>query len=370
MSSQKENMFGKRLYIIAAVVVAAIAGIYLFVKLNPFNASADNKQIKVWSEQAAKPSQDKQFKILHVMSYHSPWEWTDSQLSGFQAAMKGVNVQYKIMQMDTKRKSDNAWIQQISGEIRQTIDTWKPDLIFGSDDNAQEYVAKYYVNSDIPIVFSAVNAEPAAYGFAGSKNATGVLERIHYIATLRLLQKLVPQVKKVAIISDTGQMWSPIIESMKQQQGELPGIEVVGFDVIPTFAEFKQKVLDYQDKVDAIGFLGVFEFKDENGKNVLLEDALRWLQANSRLPDFSFWEDRVAKGTLCAVTVSGYAQGYQTGLLARSILLDGKSPSLLPMVPTAEGIPVINLPAARRLNIKPSADVLLTARVVQTIALE
>ncbi|MGB8225500.1 MAG: hypothetical protein WCE45_01340, partial [Sedimentisphaerales bacterium] len=191
MSNQKENMFGKRLYIIAAAVVVVIAAVYFFVKLDPFSASAgDNnqKQVKVWSEQAAKPSQNKQYKILHVMSYHSPWEWTDSQLSGFKAAMNDMNIQYKVMQMDTKRNSDKAWIQQISGEIRQAIDTWKPDLIFGSDDNAQQYVAKYYVNSDIPIVFSAVNAEPAAYGFAGSKNATGVLERIHYIATLRLLK--------------------------------------------------------------------------------------------------------------------------------------------------------------------------------------
>lgn len=249
-------MFGKRLYIIAAAVVVVIAAVYLFVKLDPFSVSAgDNnqRQVKVWSEQAAKPSQNKQYKILHVMSYHSPWEWTDSQLKGFQSALKDLDVKYDVWQMDAKRKSDEAWKQEISGKIRHAIDTSKPDLIFGSDDNAQQYVAKYYVNSDIPIVFSAVNAEPAAYGFAGSKNATGVLERIHYIATLRLLKKLVPQAKKVAIISDTGQMWTPIIEKeMKPLQDELPGIKVVSYDVIPTFAEFKQKVLDYQGKVRVV----------------------------------------------------------------------------------------------------------------------
>jgi ABC-type uncharacterized transport system substrate-binding protein len=359
-------------FIAAAILIASVSA-YLFVKIGPLGASADDdnqKQIKVWSEQAAKPSGNKQYKILHVISYHSPWEWTDSQLNGFQTALKDLNVKYDIWQMDAKRKSDETWLQEISEKIRKAVDTSKPDLIFGSDDAAQAYVAKYYVNSDIPIVFSAVNEEPAKYGFAGSKNVTGVLERIHYTATLRLLKKLVPNAQKVAILSDTGQMWLPIIESMKQQQNDLPDIKVVSFDVIPTFEEFKQKVLDYQDKVDAIGFLGVFEFKDETGKNVLLEDVLKWLQANSKLPDFSFWEDRVDKGTLCAVTVSGYAQGYQAGLLARSILLDGKSPSALEMTPTTEGIPVINLPTAKRLNINPSADVLLTARVKQSIALE
>jgi ABC-type uncharacterized transport system substrate-binding protein len=366
----------KQICFAAAAVLIASVSVYLFVKMGPMRASADNssqsqqKQIKVWSEQPAKPTGGRRYKILHVMSYHSPWEWTDSQLNGFQTALKDLNVEYKIEQMDTKRKSNEEWKQEVASRIRGIIDVWKPDLIFGSDDNAQKYVAQYYVNSDIPIVFSAVNEEPAKYGFAGSKNVTGVLERIHYVATLRLLKKLVPNVQKVAILSDTDQMWPPIIESMKQQQNELPDIKVVSFDVIPTFAEFKQKVLDYQNKVDAIGFLGVFEFKNETGNNVLLEDVLKWLQENSKLPDFSFWEDRVDKGTLCAVTVSGYAQGYQAGLLARSILVDGKSPSQLPMLPTAEGIPVISLPTAKRLNIHPSADILLTARVKQSIALQ
>jgi ABC-type uncharacterized transport system substrate-binding protein len=227
------------------------------------------------------------------------------------------------------------------------------------------------VNSEIPIVFSAVNAEPQKYGFAGSKNVTGVLERIHYVPTLRLLQKLVPNVRKVAIISDTGKMWTDIIEKeIKPQQSSLPDIEVVHYDVISTFDEFKQKILAYQNQVDALGFLGVFEFKDENGKNVLQEDVMKWLQANSKLPDFSFWEDRVLKGTLCAISVSAYEQGYQAGVFAYGILIDGKSPSEFAMIPTERGTPLINLAAAKRLNIKPGADLLLTVKVIQGVALE
>ena len=96
-----------------------------------------------------------------------------------------------------------------------------------------------------------------------------------------------------------------------------------------------------------------------------MEEVLKWFQANNRLPDFSFWKDRVDKGTLCAVSVSGYAQGYQAGLLARSILMEEVSPAALPMQPTEKGIPVISLEAARRFGIRPDAEVLLTAEVVQ-----
>jgi hypothetical protein len=34
--------------------------------------------------------EEKELKILHIMSYHSPWKWTDDQFNGFKAALKGV----------------------------------------------------------------------------------------------------------------------------------------------------------------------------------------------------------------------------------------------------------------------------------------
>lgn len=366
MPSPEEKQFRKRVYVIAAVIPIIVIGVYVSLQFNPPDASAgDNIQESILPKQIDTVPSGKHYKILHVMSYHSPWKWTDDQISGFKSALRDLDVEYKIIEMDTKRRSDEAWKQEISREINKTIETWKPDLVYTNDDNAQVYVTKHYVNSEIPFVFSAVNADPEEYGFVGSKNVTGVLERMHYVATLRLLKKLVPDARKVAMLSDTGAMWPGMVERMKQQQDKFPDIQVVSYDLIPTYEEFKQKVLDYQDQVDALGFFGVFEFKDKNGNNVLLEDVLRWLQENSRLPDFSFWADRVQKGTLCAVTVSGYAQGYQAGLLARGILVDGKSPAELAMTPTEKGVPVINLATARRLHINPSADVLLTAEVIQ-----
>jgi ABC-type uncharacterized transport system substrate-binding protein len=368
MINLKDNTVKRQVFIVAAAAMVIIIGVYLFLKLDPANVSADNAGFeRVPSKQIFTPVSGKQYKILHVMSYHSPWQWTDVQLAGFQTALKGVDVQYHVMQMDTKQRTDMAWIQQISREICNVIDMSRPDLVFTSDDNAQIYVVMRYLNSDIPFVFSAVNEDPAKYGFVGSRNVTGVLERIHYTATVRLLKRLVPSVKKIAIICDVGQMWIPIIEDIKQQENLLPDIEVVSYDVVETYEEFKQKVLEYNEKVDAFGTLGIFEFKDENGKNVSQDDIIKWICQNSKIPDFSFYEDRVNRGELCAVTISGYAQGYQAGLLARKILVDGKSPAELPMKATEEGIPIINIVTAKRLNINPSAEVLLTAKVVQDI---
>lgn len=305
----------------------------------------------------------KKFKILHVMSYHSPWSWTDSQLDGFKEALKDLNVEYKVYQMNTKNNDSEEWKRQAGKEARDLIDSWKPDLVYTSDDDAQKYVAAYYVNSNIPFVFSAVNEDPAEYGFTGSKNITGVLEVEHFVESVKLLKEIVPDVKKIAVVIDEAPMWDPVVKRMKDQLSKVPGVEFPIWDKILTFNEYKQKMQEYPKTVDAIALLGVFNFKGENGRNVPYQDVLMWTAQNSMLPDFSFWEDRISFGTLCAVTVSGYEQGLAAGRMARGILVEGKSPSGFAMVPTTKGETVISLARAKKLGIKINSKTLLSAKV-------
>ena len=91
----------------------------------------------------------------------------------------------------------------------------------------------------------------------------------------------------------------------------------------------------------------------------------KWTVENSKLPDFAFWIDRVHFGTLGAVTVSEREQGRAAGRIARGILVDGKSPSSFPMVPTTKGLPVISLARAKILGLNLDAELLLTAEVIQ-----
>lgn len=126
-------------------------------------------------------AQQREFKVLHIMSYHSPWRWTDRQLEAFQAELSGVRVAYEIFQMDTKRNSAREQTERKGQEARSRIESWKPDLVYASDDDAQQYVTKHYVNSALPFVFSGVNSAPDAYGFVGSRNVTGVLEHEHFL---------------------------------------------------------------------------------------------------------------------------------------------------------------------------------------------
>lgn len=310
-----------------------------------------------------RPIPKARLKVLHVMSFHSPWEWTDSQFSGFKEALRDLDVDYKVYELDAKRRSSPEWLNQAGAEARRLIDEWKPDLVFADDDPAQTYVVTRYLNSSIPFVVCGVNADPQDYGYTAASNVSGVLEREHFVQSVRLLKQIVPAVHRIAIISDNAPMWQRVINRMKASESELGDVQVVGYDSVDTFKEYKELVKGYEGKVDALGFLGIFEFKGADGKNVPYQEVCRWTAENSNLPDFSFWVDRVDYGTLCAVTVSGLSQGQEAGKIARGILVDGRQASSFPMLPTSRGEPVLNLARATKLGLTPNSDVLLTTRV-------
>jgi ABC-type uncharacterized transport system substrate-binding protein len=305
-------------------------------------------------------------RILHVMSYHSPWAWTDDQLAGFKDGLgSDVKADFEVIQMDTKRQNSEAWLKQIAGETDEVIDTWQPDLIYLNDDVAQKYVGQNYVNTGIPIVFSGVNADPAEYGYSGSGNVTGVLEQEHYLASLHLLLDIVPDVKRIAAVIVDDPTWAGVVKRMKDQAHNLPpGVEIVRWDKFLTYADYQQAIAEYQTEVDAIALLGVFTFKDERGDNVPFEEVLQWTAENSNLPDFSFWDSRIPYGTLAVVTVSGYEQGFAAGKMARQILVDGDSPAGIDMAPTVKGRPMINLARAQQLGLTVDSTLLLSSDVV------
>ena len=313
----------------------------------------------------------KTFKVLHVMSYHTPWEWTESQLEGFKKGLEGLNVEYKVLEMNTKNDSSEENKQKKAAEAKALVGSWQPDLVYTNDDNAQKYFSKDYVNSNIPFVFSAVNSEPSVYGFAGSSNMTGVLEHEHFIETVNLLRDVAPNVKRIVVIYDDDPTWIGVTKRMKGKLSQIPEVEFIAWENVNTFAEYKKTVAKYQDEDDvALGLLGIHTFKDAGGKNIPWQDVLRWTAENSNLADFTFWRDRIDYGTLVAVAVSGYEQGLAAGKLARKVLVDEISPADLPMQPTLKGKPAISLAQAKKLGIKIQSGLLTSIESVDKFAWE
>jgi ABC-type uncharacterized transport system substrate-binding protein len=303
-------------------------------------------------------------RILHVMSFESPWRWTDGQFAGFKETLGDVDAEYRVLQMDVKRNSTPEAKEMVGRDARELIEAWKPDLVYTTDDDAQAFVTRHYANSKTLFVFSGVNKDAAAHGLQGATNVAGVLEREHFVETARLLQRLQPKIRRLAVITDYGQYWADVIERIRAGLPQLPGLTLAAVDRVKTFDEYKRKMAGYPAVADAVLYLGIFTLADANGKNVRYQDVQRWTVDNCSLPDASFWIDRIHHGVLASVTVSEREQGRAAGRLARAILVDGKAPASLPMEPTLKGNPAINLARARQLRIDVASSLLLTSEVV------
>ncbi|NLY74008.1 MAG: hypothetical protein GX075_01740 [Firmicutes bacterium] len=360
-------MNDKKTFLITIALILICCAVFIGIKLTGEDQKA---AVDISATDTEITIPEKTFKILHIMSYHSPWEWTDTLYGGFKDALEDFKIEYRVFQMDTKRFSSEAEKQQKGREARALIDSWKPDLIYTTDDDAQIYVGEYYNNTDLLHVFSAVNEAPEVYHYDQAANVAGVLEIEHFVESVKLLKQIVPDVKKIAAVFDDSPMWIPVMARMKAKLDQVPEVEFVAWDTILTFEEYKEKMREYHSTVDAVALIGIFGFKDANGQNVPYQEVLKWTAANSRLPDFSFWKDRASFGTLCVVSVSGYEQGQAAGKIARQILAGVKKPSEFEMKPTTKGEPIINLARAKKLGINVKSDVLLSVQVINTFEWE
>ncbi len=303
------------------------------------------------------------YEILHIMSYHEGWEWTEAQLGGFQAALDGCDVKYTVKAMDCKNHADDEYRNAKADEIQSYIDENKPDLVYISDDEGMQYVASKYKNSDIPFVFSCVNKNVNEYGLEGADNVTGVYEVEHFGSSFELIQEIVPDIKDVIIVFDRAEMWNDVKQRMLDVVGNYPDVNFIFLDPIMTFEQYKQTILEYNGKVDALCLVGVFNYADENGNSVFYQDVLKWTEANSTIPDFTFWIDRIDNSTLCSVAISGYEQGYTAGKIAKQILVDKVSPRDIETTHTAKGSVAINSKRADKLGLVIDAELLLGAEV-------
>jgi len=279
-------------------------------------------------------------KVLYVDSYHHGYPWSAGITLGVNSVLADrEGVVLKIVRMDTKRNPSEASKKIAALEVKSVIDSWRPDLVITSDDNAAKYlVVPYFKGSSTPFVFCGVNWSADSYGFP-APNVTGMIE-------VQLVAQILDTMRDYATGNRVAFLKGDDLSARKEAAFFEEAIaRQLDKRFVTDFTEWKKQYLALQTQADMI-FLG--NRASINGWDDA--EALAFVLANARVPSGG-WAAWVAPFALLAFANEPKEQGEWAAKTALKIL-DGAAPSEIPVVTNQKATIYLNMEMAKKLNIK------------------
>jgi len=141
--------------------------------------------------------------VLYINSYHLGYTWSDSIIGGlFSVLRQREDVTIYTEFMDGKRFYGDAHVENFKQMFVSKYKNYTFDVIAVSDNDALEFVLKYYKElfDKIPVVFSGVS-NPEDYPLS-DKPFYGVVEYISMEQELTTIFSLRPKMKNFYVITD------------------------------------------------------------------------------------------------------------------------------------------------------------------------
>ncbi len=278
-------------------------------------------------------------RILILHSYDKDYSWVKDVNIGLKRVLdKRSDYTVRWYYMDTKRHPTLEFKVNAGMAARRMINETQPDVIIAMDDDAQQYVTRYYVNHpSIKVVFGGVNNEPKPYGFDRANNVTGILERIPLSALKETLQ-IVALRNNLALplrfqfIGDRSE--TVLLDEKYARKFNWAPLRMLDSKLVTTFAEWQQAVLESAGKAD---FLITSNYRKiarsaSDPTLVLPKELISWTESHSPVPVIGMNGFVAEDGGMLAIGTSPYEEGEVAAKLAAEILDHGTSPNKLPFV--------------------------------------
>jgi len=315
-------------------------------------------------------------RIFIVNSYHPEDPWSEQTQTGLWAALQQADYVNKgkdlldfnlLNQLSTpkvllqrvwlySRRADPMSLSATASRVLQQIDDFKPDLIFLGEDEAVSSLVMNLPKS-IPVVFWGINADPLRYDVLDSldkpgQQVTGTYQTGYLPDGVFLLQQLLPQIKKLAVISDNSISGRALVKQLAvwEQQQVIP-LPIIDYVHTNDYALWQQQVLALQQKVDAFILLDYHALRNQQGEIVKSATVLEWYLHKVRIPEVANSAVDVQAGLFCATDDSAYQQAYQAGQQALAILTQGQSPAELAVRTPPRGKRWVNLTRQQQLQL-------------------
>lgn len=280
--------------------------------------------------------------MLLIHSYHTGYPWVDAITRGVRMVLSDAHVDLQVYYMDTKRRTSEQWKTAAGEKACDLINEWRPAIVIGADDNAQQYCLKKYAGQSSPqIVFCGVNAAPEKYGYPAS-NVTGIQERPHVEESLNMFQKLKPDARRIAIVTDNSPTSDGALKFLKSPPGPF---EIVTVKTPSTFDAWKKAIEDVQSLADGVATYMYHTVKadaSDHSESVEPEKLMAWTVDNCKLPIIGFFIFTMDDGGLVGYLESGVEHGMEAARMAKQIMA-GKTPGDIPVQTALHGQSMLNL---------------------------
>ena len=301
-------------------------------------------------------SNQQKSRILWVDSYDAEYAWSADIEAGLRSNLDNAdNVEWKLVRMDTKRNTEEEYCMTTGEAVLAEIEAYQPDVLIVTDDNAQRcLVVPHLMDSELPIVFAAVNWDASEYGYP-TDHITGMIE-------VELVRESVELMREYAEGDNICYVSADTTTEQKRQQIYAERFADLNMDIhiVKTFDAFKEAFLECQKDANMaiIGSnAGIEDWDDAEAEAFFLE--------NTQIPTATR-EDWMASYTLLSLTKLGFEQGDWASETALEIL-DGKPVSEIPMAENYLGGLIINLPIADHLGLAlPPALIRSADRIIGT----
>lgn len=284
-------------------------------------------------------------KILYIDSYHEGYPWSAGISEGVMKTLSTSKikdmVELSVIRMDTKRHKSEEFKKAAALKAVAMIQSWQPDVVIASDDNASKYVIlPYFKDKPLPFVFCGVNWDASPYGFPFN-NVTGMVE-------VSLVRQLIKTMQPYACGKRVGLLGADNLSNRKEALNyrKILNIDLEQEIFVSNFEELKAAFKKIQKDVDMLILVPPSFLKTDTERR----QARKFFEEHTTIPTGSV-EDWITPYTLIGYTKIASEQGEWAAQAALKIL-GGKSPADIPIVRNKSAQVYLNMRIAKRLNVK------------------
>ena len=275
------------------------------------------------------PQERRASTVLVLHSYHPGYEWTDNVQRGAAEALARLAPEASVFveYMDTQRIAPEHAFPYLAAYLGAKYATLHPRVVLASDDNALDFLLAHgdTLFPGAAVIFCGV-PDLGARELNAHPNVTGVVERTDLTGTIDAALKLMPGMRRLAVItgaSENGETGQRLFrQTMDAYKNRLEPVELCALP----FAEVAARLTTLSPDTGVL-YMGLL--RDPSGATMSVRESLEFIRSATPQPVFCAWDFVVGHGAVGGVVVSGERQGRLIAEMAARIL---------------RGTPVSNLP--------------------------